>query len=372
MGEGFIELPAPPIPRVLYLDQLVLSNLAKSLLPEYRHKFSDDNPATLYGFWPRVYTRVERLVKLGLLVCPPSSLHRRESALSSQLRAALTRLHEHLASEWSFEEHAKVKNDQLYVAFCAWLDGAPAPAPQRGDALRGEPAWPSLMHVSAHVELSPHEVEQLRRIRLAQRDNLSDIVKEWRGQAGRSYADRQREQLAAFGPGEDPVRPLGNLWVLTRAAMNDRGIEPREREATVRRFLRSAEVADIPYARLAAGLLAAVGWQAERQQAKPVDAGLRDDIQAVATYAPYCDAMFVDNQMRALLTDSPLAAQLPRDLQVFAVDCRAEFENWLDEVERDVPQGHVQLMTEVYGPEWLEPYTGILGVAPPRLPRPSS
>lgn len=361
MRECVIALPEPPTPRVLYLDQLVLSNFVKLLLPEHRHKFGAENAATLAGWWPRAYARVEKLVKLGLLVCPPSSLHRRESALNTELFGPLTRLHEHLANEWSFEEHAKVKIDQIYGAFCAWLDGSAVPRVQRGDAVRGVSSWPSLVHITAQVELSLDETEFVRRVRVAQRDNLREIVQEWRGQAGRSYLERQREQLAAFGPAEWPPVVLGELWVLTRHAMDERGIEVRERDATVKRFLDSPEVASIPYARIATGLLAALGWQAARHQAKPVDTGLRDDIQAIATYAPYCDAMFVDRQMRVLLTESPLAHELANRLKVFATDRRAEFDAWLDEVERSAPQGHLRLVREIYGHDWLEPYSSILG-----------
>jgi hypothetical protein len=86
MRDSRQDLPAPPRPRVLYLDQWALSSLVKARHPETPERFaSEDDRAAGAGVWPRLMARIERLVKANLLVCPPSSIHRDESSLDTRL-----------------------------------------------------------------------------------------------------------------------------------------------------------------------------------------------------------------------------------------------------------------------------------------------
>lgn len=122
-ADELVPLPPAPTPEVLYLDQLAVSNLAKALHPDSAERFSAGDRRTQDGFWPTLYDRVERLVKAALLTCPISSIHFRETSLTLDLRARITRVHEHLSGGWSFAAHEHIRDQQLYTALCAWLDG---------------------------------------------------------------------------------------------------------------------------------------------------------------------------------------------------------------------------------------------------------
>jgi hypothetical protein len=150
MGDSRERLPPPPQPRVLYLDQWALSSLAKARLPGTRARFaSEHDSAAGAGAWPRLLSRIERLVKAGLLVCPPSSVHRAESSLDTRRWDALRRLHVYLSGGARFADHKQVKRDQLYAEFCAWLDGEEPAFPDREAVLRLRRGWPDLLQVSS-------------------------------------------------------------------------------------------------------------------------------------------------------------------------------------------------------------------------------
>lgn len=361
LREQMFDLPPAPTPQVLYLDQLAVSNLASSLLPSKRERYMSDDPVTQSGFWPRLFDRLDRLVALGLLVCPGSSVHRAEGLMDDRITGSLERVHQHLSGEARFVDHRRVKRDQLYLAFCGWLDDISEPQTLgRWDVVRDAGQWRDRLAVTARLEVDAREIGALREERDAAVPKLQEIVEEWATQEGRSFKARWDEQLASFGPGLLPLGPLGDTRILLVHAMKDRSVPIDKWQTTIEAFLYSEEIKRTPFAQLGCGLFAALGWQAERGQGKSVDRGMRNDFQAIAVYAPYCDAMLIDRRCRQLLTDTPLRDVVPTDLGVFDVRAREALEAWLDDVEAGAPTGHEALVRRVYGDGWLEPYRTLL------------
>jgi len=116
-------LPVLAPKRGLYLDQMAVSNLLKTTLNEHRNKFGHGNPATQFGFWPRLRDQLNRLVHLNLLVCPASSIHEEEAAFDSRLSGLLRASHAQLAANVELRHHEQVKTSQLVLACRAWLAG---------------------------------------------------------------------------------------------------------------------------------------------------------------------------------------------------------------------------------------------------------
>jgi hypothetical protein len=308
--------------------------------------------------------RIERLVKASLLVCPPSSVHRSESSLDTRLRDALRRLHLYLSGDSRLVNHEQVKREQLYASFCAWLDGAEAAFPVREEVLRLRDGWPDLLQVSSTYALDAVEIDAIRSGRLVSRDDFQAHAQAWASQT-RTFTERRAEQLAAYGPSyRSARRPMSELWVLTRHAMDERSIAPDRWAHEVEQFLCSEGPRRTPFAQLASGVLASMGWLAEHSQGITADTGTRDDVQAFATYAPFCDAFTVDRRFAHILRKTPMAQYLPAELTIFAANELSSLENWLIEIERTAPPGHFELVSDIYGPEWLEPFAGILGSVP--------
>jgi hypothetical protein len=353
------ELPVPPSPRVLYLDQWALSSLAKARHPETRERFaSEDDRAAGGGSWPRLMARIERLVKANLLVCPRSSIHRAESSLDSRLWDALRRVHVHVSGDARLLDHAEVKRGQLYAGFCAWLDGVEPSFPGREDVLHLRRGWPDLLQVMSSYQPDPNETESLRVGRQSRGERLQRQVETW-GSEARTFDERRQEQLAAYGPSFLPVKPLSDLYALTRHAMAERSISVERWDLEVERFLHSESPGRTPFARLACDLLASIGWLAEQSQCPKLDDGMIDDVQAFSAYALTCDAFTVDRRFAHVLRASPMSDRLPRTA-IFAGNELDSLESWLIGVEADAPAGHFDLLDDVYGPGWLEPFAGIL------------
>jgi hypothetical protein len=352
-------LPVPPRPRVLYLDQWALSSLAKARHPDHRKRFaSHDDHARGAGAWPRLMARIERLVKANLLVCPPSSIHRAESSLDSRLWVALRRIHAHVSGDARLLDQVEVKQGQLYVSFCAWLDGTEPSFPGREDVLQVRNGWPEVLQVLTTYQPDASETEALRSGRQSRGHRLQRQVETWEFEV-RTFEERRDEQLAGYGPSFLPLPPLGDLFALTRHAMDERSIPPGRWDLTVTGYLRSQWPARTPFAQLASSLLASIGWLAEHSQCPKLDDGMLDDIQAFSAYAPLCDAFTVDRRFAHVLRKSPMSRRLP-GAAIFAGNERDELEGWLIDVEADAPAGHFDLLDSVYGPGWLEPFAGIL------------
>ena len=353
-------LRPPPRPAMLLLDQWTASSLVKALLPDSREQFADrDDPRRQRGFWPLAYARLERLVKSALLVCPESTVHREEAVLGERLEAALHRVFVHLSGGSSIRSTGQVVRLQLDNAFVGYLDGTAAPELTREDVVSLPHSWPQRLSINVQVEADVDEIE-LREVRERLDNQLSRVVEEWAHQSGRTFDERRDEQLKAFGPSYIGAPRGGELFALMWSAMDERAVPLGRREETINEFLRSEAPSQIPAAHLRAGLLAAVGWSAARRQLGRVTASLRWDLQSISAYTPYVDAVFVDRQCHRLMRDTPLSDAIPAELGVFSVENLGAFENWLDRVDATAPAGHFDLLDEVYGPTWLEPYTRLL------------
>jgi hypothetical protein len=353
-------LPPPPRSAVLLLDQWTASSLVKALLPRTREQFADpDDARRQRGFWPLAFARLERLVKSALLVCPESTVHSEEAVLSERLDAALHRVFVHLSGDSSIRSTGQVVRLQLYNAFVGHMDGTPAPELTREDVVSLPQRWPQRLTIDVHVEADVDEAE-LREVRERLDNQLSRVVEEWAHQSERTFDERRDEQLKAFGPSYIDAPRGGEFFAVMWNAMDERGVPLGRREETVNEFLRSEAPAQIPAAQLRAGLLAALGWTAARGQLGGVTASLRWDLQSISAYTPYVDAMFVDRQCHRLMRDTPLSDSIPAGLSVFSVENLDAFEEWLDSVEASAPAGHFELLSELYGPSWLETYNRLL------------
>jgi hypothetical protein len=361
MRDSLEHLPAPPRPRVLYLDQWALSSLAKARFPQTRERFASEHDRRAgAGAWPRLLARIERLVKAALLVCPPSSIHQAESSLDTRLWHALRRVHVYLSGDARLLDHAVVKRHQLYASFCAWLDGVEPVFPGRDDVLTIRKGWPDLLQVTSSYRPEPAEVESLRARRRSRGGRLQRHVEKWASEKPRTFDERREEQLAAYGPSFLPVLPLSDLYALTSRALLDRSLPSEQTSVEVERFLRAELPGQTPFARLASDVFASIGWLAERSQCPKVDDGMIDDIQAFAAYAPFCDAFTVDRRFAHVLHQSPMRDRLPSNTAIISSNALDRLESWLFDAETDAPAGHFDLISRVYGAGWLEPYAGIL------------
>ncbi|MHC2462861.1 ImmA/IrrE family metallo-endopeptidase [Bradyrhizobium embrapense] len=79
-------------------------------------------------------------------------------------------------------------------------------------------------------------------------------------------------------------------------------------------------------------LIAALGWRVSSGQSPTLTAGVLNDFTAIATYAPYVDAMFVDRQCASLLKQGRLRSDLSYKARIFSMSNKQEFLDYLREL----------------------------------------
>lgn len=373
----------PLAKKVIYLDQMVISGIAKELDPVWRKKTKrrDD-------FWLQAFDQLDRLVKLQLIVCPYSPIHAQESSSDDRFESVLQRLYKHLATGVRLRFPREVLMTQLAEAFEAWFAGRDPDWSRitRDQVIRGGlDQWSDRLLITAKTPHGPGQVSQRR----ASRDNThaayADLWKKWasldtpfedqfqeerRGAAWAAleslatHLERWRHARAGIETILDPNLAMPGwpvqliYWLLRR--LEERGVAVEERGERAYRFLYSEEALSAPENHLGALLHAALWRRAAGGQRCP-SRGTPNDIRFIAAYLPYCDAMFVDDGFAQLLSEGPLdAAVEDYRTKIFSTRSRDEFLDYLSELETAADPTHIELVKRTYGDSWTEPYRTIL------------
>ena len=133
---------------------------------------------------------------------------------------------------------------------------------------------------------------------------------------------------------------------------------PAERdiaEATTAYF-RSADFAAVPQVHISSLLFAAIDRRAVSGQKRAPNRGMMNDLDMVSTLLPYCDAMFLDKEIHALLFEKDVSERLAFGTQVFSMRNVAEFFDYLDQLRASAPGNVLQAVNEVYGDSWVRPF----------------
>jgi hypothetical protein len=385
---------------VIYLDQLAISEMMKALNPAVRAHGRVD------AFWLELFERLDVLSKLQLIVCPDSDTHRDESAVAPHPEA-LKRMYELLSHGISFDSHMHIRDDQLIEHLKAWLDGEPD-RPLELDVERVTHgtihAWQERFYITVGGLEPEDRVDEMRAARERGSAGLERLFERWQGERELSFDDFRRREL--FGSGESMleqhVRSLeerarafasGELTVehlMPSSAsllcegihhvMRERGVPEEQLWAKTRVFLRSESLTKVPYLNIASYLFAAMARQvAHGGRRRPPNRGWLNDVRTVATVMPYCDALFVDNEVAGFLREEPLRTRLDYGTRVFAPNRRNEFVAYLDELRVGAREEHLRLVEEVYGADWATPFTTVFarelgleqtGVRPPSREHP--
>jgi hypothetical protein len=76
------------------------------------------------------------------------------------------------------------------------------------------------------------------------------------------------------------------------------------------------------------------------------------DIETVAYLLPYCDAMLMDNDCRALLLNIPTALRPAEVARVYSLNSRTEFLDYLRSIRASITPEHLEALRDVYGEEY--------------------
>ena len=109
-------------------------------------------------------------------------------------------------------------------------------------------------------------------------------------------------------------------------------------------------------------LFAAIAYAAANHQRNPPDRGIFNDINVVSAYLPYCDAMLIDNRIRAMVQSLPRAYALNYSCRLFSKSNGQEFLAYLCSIEQDADPFVLALVRQVYGEDWPRPFLSMYDV----------
>ena len=376
----------PPLAKkLIYLDQMVFSGIAKELDPVWREKTQrrDD-------FWLEAFDQIDRLVKLQLIVCPDSPVHDEESSYDDRFESVLRRLYEHLASDVSLHCPHQVLMAQLWEAFEAWsTDRDPDWSRITRDAVVDGhlDRWSDRLLLTVNMGHWPGRIESRRDSRTCAHEALQRLWKRWASESQVSFearfqAERRGVADAALESYVTYVQRLGRMttgvatvvdpleltpgWpvqfvtgLLSR--LEKRGVPKEAQLHQARRFLYSEPALCAPQNHLCALLYASLARRAALGQKRAPSRGTSNDIDFISAYLPYCDAMFIDNEFAQLLSEEPLATAVKEHpTRIFSTRSRDDFLTYLSALEAGAESDHVVLVARTYGETWTEPYRSML------------
>jgi transcription elongation factor Elf1 len=354
--------------KVVYLDQFVVSELFK-----LRNGTRKPNAAN-EEFWMRLDQSVRRAMLLQRAVFPHSDLHSDEttvSPFSQALRLAFDRL----SGEVDLENHREIQQSQTWEYFCAFLDGNGPPTLNFAvdEILHGNRnAWLPDIVLSVNMDYSQF-ADQIRKRRDSLDQSMLPIFRRWQSTKP-TFEEVLHSELAGIGAGKrsalrtaigliekginqgDPQALIdGSLHAVyvefrqMQDTLHTRGMALNDAMQEVTRFWDWSGLAELPHHKIAAHLYAGIARKLVAGQRKLPTRGFSNDVQAIATYAPYVDAMFVDRECAALVKEQPLSNRLGFSSTIYSLSSGDEFIQYLDSLSDSTPDDVSTHAHQLYG-----------------------
>ena len=370
--------------KIVYVDQFAFSNIMKFLSPGVKgHGRASSEP-----FWKALFEALESVCRLQLVACPDSREHEHES-LTSPFYKALKLTYEHFSGGVSFDDAETIRIRQISHLAKAWLknDKAKFDFDAESIATGRLHEWSGRIFVTVDAVL-PGTVDQLRTARDRTHDALQDVFQGWQSEKKpfkevlevekAAYAKtvielyvkdcQKRAQMTVMimrghmPPLEDVLPSRTENLVANLRYLFQEKLGKAPGDARLAEFFKSGAINDVPFNLIGATMYASLAAKAAAGQKKMPSQGTVTDIIIVSALLPYCDAMFMDNECKALLQDVPKDFALPYACKVFSPNAGADFIRYLNEIKNSATPQHVKLIEQVYGPEALQPASGIYGL----------
>lgn len=365
--------------KVIYLDQFVISNMMKAVNSRLSKNDRVDE------FFIQLFEKISKLCKLQVLVCPDSEFHENESSLSP-FSAELKRMYEHLSNGITLYDSATIRRFELCHTF-AKINKYKLRKDNLtiDDILHGNKnEWQGRLLFSIDHNVDQEEITRRRQSREAVAANINKLFGIWRKEPNKQYEDWYKAELDSFGLGifTRYAKNMMNLK-LARAGEEDSSalfletansdehiliisllhylpndMDEGAKYDLVFKFLFSEDIKKLPCVRIMAALFASLEHEVVHGgRKKLVGNGMGSDIYMVSSVLPYCDAIFVDNEINRFLSHPRAKYYLSEyEGKVFSLSSKQAFLDYLDEMIDSVPQKHKNLINEIYGNHWTEAF----------------
>lgn len=333
-------IPLPELQKkIIYLDQFFFS-----------HAFRGQNK-----MFVEAQKRITDLALAQQIVAPYSNLHEDESQLWTEAqRAPLLKFIKQTSLGHKFSYEYEVKSRQIHRAFRSFLvNGPTASSVERDDALRRDiNEWDNYVWIDVGNFADKHDTLKMRKDRSI--EALLDVFDVWAStvstfqedvrsevsSCAKSYTETYVDYVKSIVSGDPNAFLTANensMMIESLLRYHDK-LPATLRMQRIQAFFQSDYFADVPEVRIGSEFFALLRQRLRQSEYKNKEknlnrfGGLFYDVRFISTYAPYCDAMVVDNLMFQWATD-PLI-DLPKRLGVRLFSRRNwnEFLTYLDDL----------------------------------------
>lgn len=354
--------------KVIYLDQFAISGL-------YRVK-SGTMPlnANSRAFWVEAEKQVNRAYLLQQAIFPASNIHDSETIVS-RFAAELRLAHEMLSGDTNFHTTEEVELTQVLASAEAYAGGARAPLIKFDvdDVLEGNRNnWLPTMHVTANMD-SSFFAAGIRQDRDQSGGAFDALAAKWAAEKP-TFKDVLMAELAAYGSSriaglrsaQERLRRgmlAGDMMEVLEAThspvcrelealkhlFKERGIESESVAAEVGKFWDWKGCEQIPSHRISAYLFATIASKMASGQKRLPGRGTLNDVRAISCYAPYVDAMLIDNEFAGFLNENRVKSGSGLDTKVFSLRRGDEFLAYITGLADSAPNDVRENAKQLYG-----------------------
>jgi hypothetical protein len=336
---------------VIYLDQFAFSELFKLEAGLRR----DDAPH--HAFWTQLQRQMRSVLLLQQAIFPSSDIHSNET-LVGRHAGALKAAYDRLGGDVRLVDTQDVESAQVWECLQAYREQR-EPVFNLGPEVvvrRGLTGWLPDMRIVVKTDYAQF-ANSIREEVNRTAGEMVDLVDNWRvakstfdqvlqhelesyGTARRSALDSAMVQFAEGLNSSDPMaginsalHPVMREFSHMRRSFEQDGMNEAEAFAAVIRFWDWPGNRRQPFHRTSCYLFAALARKIIAGQRKPPTRGFMNDVRAIAAYAPNVDAMFLDRECAALLSEAPLRTELELRARIFSLSNADEFLGYLAELE---------------------------------------
>lgn len=326
------------------------------------------------AFWVEAEKQVNRAYLLQQAIFPDSNIHDRETIVSP-FAAELRLAHEMLSGDTSFRTTEEIELAQALAFAEIYGRGATIPVVKFDvdDVLEGNRNdWLPTIHVTANMDTS-FFAPGIRQNRDQSGDAFDTLAAKWAAEKP-TFKDVLRAELGAYCSSHVAALQAaqerlqrgalaGDMMEVFEAThsqarrelealkhfFEERGIASDAAAAEVGKFWRWKGCEHIPSHRISAYLFAAIASKMASGQKRPPGRGTLNDVRAISCYAPYVDAMLIDNEFAGFLNESRVKSGSGLDAKVFSLKRGDEFLAYIKGLADSAPEDVRDEAKELYG-----------------------
>ena len=342
--------------KIIYLDQFFLSKV-------FRKSDSD---------FLSIAEKLKKLAHYQAIVCPYSTAHESEThQWRREERDELFKFIKQFSGGHDFIPDYDVEMTQLKRSYKAFLKGdSPQIELIERDALADDVHhWDDYIwiDVGRYVE----DIELIRNLKNEVANGFVDAVDEWKNKE-LSFGELLAHEVGAWRDNiinsflksapkvlNDPLafleQPIISQYLLKLSRIEEAGQTPDERMRKIMQFLQSDYIRHIPFVDIFSRIHALLRYKVQQGQfptntekIKRTVSGLFYDAKFISVYAPYCDAIFVDNLMHQWLIHEKIDIQSRYSAKVFSKTNLKDFNAYIDIIETNIPPEQQEIVREIY------------------------